>query len=87
LIDRVTGQPITRLLTFDGDEAGGASGTRTQSRDIGRELARASGQMSDAEARKLQQLRDLIEQCLLIDPARRITPEDALKHPFIHDTV
>jgi serine/threonine-protein kinase PRP4 len=83
LIDRVTGQPITRLLTFDGDEAG----ERQQSRDIGRELARASGQMSDAEARKLQQLRDLIEQCLLIDPARRITPEDALKHPFIHDTV
>lgn len=27
-----------------------------------------------------------IDQMLTLDPARRITPEDALKHPFIHDS-
>jgi serine/threonine-protein kinase PRP4 len=52
-------------------------------RDLGRELAKANGKMAEAETRKLQQLRDLIEACLTLDPSKRITPEDALKHPFI----
>ena len=29
------------------------------------------------------QFRDLLEKILMMDPNKRISPEDALRHPFI----
>jgi serine/threonine-protein kinase PRP4 len=35
------------------------------------------------EARHLANFRDLLEKMLAVDPERRITIKDALKHPFM----
>eukprot|EP00922_Rhytidocystis_sp_ex-Travisia-forbesii_P071875 GHVS01107262.1.p1 GENE.GHVS01107262.1~~GHVS01107262.1.p1 ORF type:complete len:536 (+),score=126.01 GHVS01107262.1:309-1916(+) len=35
--------------------------------------------------RKTRQLGDLLEKCLALDPAKRMTPEEAMAHPFIRE--
>ena len=40
---------------------------------------------TDVEKRKLLQFKDLLEKMLTLDPERRISPSEALKHPFIVD--
>ena len=38
--------------------------------------------MSETETKELHQFIDLLEQCLALNPDKRIQPLDALKHPF-----
>ncbi|GAB7351447.1 hypothetical protein MBLNU459_g2111t1 [Dothideomycetes sp. NU459] len=40
--------------------------------------------LSVADAKELNLFADLLDKCLAVDPARRITPTDALKHGFIN---
>jgi serine/threonine-protein kinase PRP4 len=35
------------------------------------------------DKKALQNLKDLLEKCLSLDPSKRMTPEEALKHPFL----
>ncbi|KAK2608587.1 U4/U6 small nuclear ribonucleoprotein prp4 [Conoideocrella luteorostrata] len=51
-------------------------------RDLRTRLHAASTGMNDAEARHLNHFVDLLEQCLALNPDKRITPSEALKHPF-----
>lgn len=51
-------------------------------RDLRTRLNAASTGMNDAEARHLNHFIDLLEQCLALNPDKRITPSEALKHPF-----
>ena len=37
------------------------------------------------DRRKLVQLADLLERMTVLDPDRRITPKEALRHPFIKE--
>jgi serine/threonine-protein kinase PRP4 len=39
--------------------------------------------MKEDELKQLQHFVDLLDKCLQLDPARRITPRDALLHPFL----
>jgi len=39
--------------------------------------------MKDDEMKLLTSFIDLLDKCLALDPARRITPKEALIHPFI----
>jgi serine/threonine-protein kinase PRP4 len=39
--------------------------------------------MKDDELKQLLSFVDLLEKCLQLDPAKRITPRDALLHPFL----
>jgi serine/threonine-protein kinase PRP4 len=39
--------------------------------------------MNDAETRELNHFIDLLERCLALNPDKRITPSEALRHPFI----
>jgi serine/threonine-protein kinase PRP4 len=39
--------------------------------------------LSPADAKELNLFADLLDKCLALDPARRITPTDALRHGFI----
>ncbi|KAF7528247.1 hypothetical protein G7054_g10197 [Neopestalotiopsis clavispora] len=51
-------------------------------RDLRARLTAASGGMNDAETRDLNHFIDLLERCLALNPDKRITPSEALKHPF-----
>jgi serine/threonine-protein kinase PRP4 len=43
----------------------------------------SSAQMKDDERKLLTSFVDLLDKCLALDPARRITPKEALMHPFL----
>ncbi|KAK0210088.1 kinase-like domain-containing protein [Desarmillaria ectypa] len=43
----------------------------------------ASVKMKDDESKLLLSFIDLLDKCLVLDPSRRITPREALAHPFI----
>ena len=51
-------------------------------RDLRTRLLAASGGMDDMETRELYYFVDLLERCLALNPDKRITPWEALKHPF-----
>lgn len=41
--------------------------------------------LPDDQRLKVTQLKDLLEKLLILDPAKRITINQALQHPFIQD--
>ena len=47
----------------------------------------ASAKLKDDEAKVLTSFIDLLDKCLTLDPAKRLTPKDALVHPFIRGSV
>ncbi|KAJ4155921.1 hypothetical protein LMH87_001143 [Akanthomyces muscarius] len=51
-------------------------------RDLRTRLTAASTGMNDAETKDLNHFVDLLEQCLALNPDKRIKPTEALKHPF-----
>jgi len=67
--DTVTGRPVRRLIP-----------NPSVKKDFAALLA---GQAPDR--RKLAQLADLLERMMALDPEKRITPKEALAHPFIKE--
>ena len=57
------------------------------SRDLRTRLMSASKGLSDPEIKELELFRDLLDRCLALNPEKRITPAEALKHPFITKTL
>lgn len=43
----------------------------------------ASNGLSEIEMKELNLFADLLDRCLALNPEKRITPAEALKHPFI----
>lgn len=43
----------------------------------------SSAKTNDEETKMLTSFIDLLDKCLALDPSRRITPREALAHPFI----
>ena len=41
--------------------------------------------LDDAHLRKVHQLKDFLEKCLMLDPGKRISINQALVHPFISE--
>ncbi|KAI0028993.1 kinase-like domain-containing protein [Vararia minispora EC-137] len=73
--DRVTGGDVVKKVQIT-----------KPTRDLRARLlphASAQSQMKDDERRLLLSFVDLLDRCLALDPARRITPKEALAHPFI----
>lgn len=53
-------------------------------RDVRARLMPSGGaRLGDEETGVLMHFVDLLDRCLALDPARRITPREALAHPFI----
>lgn len=57
------------------------------SRDLRTRLTSASKGLTEAESKELTLFTDLLDRCLALNPEKRITPIEALKHPFIDRTV
>lgn len=71
--DRVTGTNVVRKVHIS-----------KPSRDLrARLMPPASVKMKDDEMKLLTSFIDLLDKCMALDPARRITPKEALIHPFI----
>lgn len=51
-------------------------------RDLRTRLLAASSGMNDSETRDLNHFIDLLERCLTLNPDKRLTPAEALRHPF-----
>jgi serine/threonine-protein kinase PRP4 len=56
-------------------------------RDLRTRLLAASNGMNDTETKALNHFIDLLERCLALNPDKRITPAEALRHPFITQRV
>lgn len=71
--DRVTGREVIRLIKFEQRAIPG--------HDL-RSLLSQGAKLSEAEARKVVMLADFLDKALTLDPAKRLKPAEALKHPF-----
>ncbi|KUI68676.1 Serine/threonine-protein kinase prp4 [Cytospora mali] len=56
-------------------------------RDLRTRLMVASSGMDEAEAKHLNHFHDLLDRCLAVNPEKRITPAEALKHPFFQEKI
>lgn len=52
-------------------------------RDLKTRLVINGKGMSDSELKELSLFVDLLDRCLNLNPEKRCTPNEALKHPFI----
>ena len=79
--DKITGKEVVKVLGFNkptrdlrtrllGAGGGGGGGS-------------TKGTMSEAESKELGLFVDLLDKCLALNPERRCTPVEALRHPFI----
>lgn len=55
-------------------------------RDLQQELI-AGQNLPDDQIRKVSQLKDLLDKVFALDPAKRISLNHALAHPFIQDKI
>ncbi|TPX12448.1 uncharacterized protein E0L32_006860 [Thyridium curvatum] len=69
--DKVLGKPVMKILPLV-----------KPTRDLRTRLLAASSGMSEMELKELNLFHDLLQACLTLNPEKRITPMDALKHPF-----
>lgn len=75
--DKVTGGDVVRQVHIT-----------KPSRDLrARLMPPASAKLKDEEVKVLTSFIDLLDKCLALDPAKRLTPKDALVHPFIRGVV
>ncbi|TVY43552.1 Serine/threonine-protein kinase [Lachnellula subtilissima] len=70
--DKLTGKDTIKTLTF-----------AKPSRDLRTRLMSASNGLTDSETKELALFADLLDRCLALNPEKRCTPAEALKHPFI----
>jgi serine/threonine-protein kinase PRP4 len=71
--DKITGRLVTKVLDF-----------KKPTRDLRTRLMGKNAKgMTDGEAKELALFVDLLERCLSLNPEKRCTPAEALKHPFI----
>lgn len=56
-------------------------------RDLQTELAPPHHRLPAPEAKKITQLKDLLERMLMLDPAKRASVNHCLAHPFIQEKI
>ncbi|KAJ5804606.1 uncharacterized protein N7518_000909 [Penicillium psychrosexuale] len=71
--DKITGRLHTKIVDF-----------KKPTRDLKtRLMAQGTRGMPDSEVKELSLFLDLLDRCLSLNPEKRITPAEALKHPFL----
>lgn len=79
------------FLSLEKDRITGADVVKTTliskaTRDLRSRLMPSSSvqaKMGIDELKQMQQFVDLLDKCLMLDPVRRISPREALLHPFV----
>jgi serine/threonine-protein kinase PRP4 len=71
--DRVTGRMTTKMIEVKAKPV----------RDLRTRLMPKGKKMDDGERKELELFLDLLDKCLDLRPEKRITPGEALRHPFI----
>ena len=74
--DKVTGRTMVKMIDIKAKPV----------RDLRSRLVPKDKRMSEQERKELDLFVDLLDKCLDLRPEKRITPNDALKHPFIART-
>lgn len=59
----------------------------TPAKELKARLFAGNNHLSIAETKELNSFADLLDRCLALDPVKRITPSEALKHGFISRSV
>lgn len=75
-VDKVTGRTVTKLIDVKARPV----------RDLKSRLMPTDKRLNEQERKELESFADLLDKCLDVRPDKRITPTDALKHPFITKT-
>lgn len=71
--DKITGRAITRTIAY-----------KKPTMDLKtRLMGKGTKGMSDTDVKELTLFIDLLDKCLSLNPDKRCTPTEALKHPFI----
>jgi serine/threonine-protein kinase PRP4 len=71
--DKVTGKDVVRMINLV-----------RPTRDLKTRLMSAAKGLGETDMKELNLFVDLLDRCLTLNPEKRITPAEALKHPFIH---
>ena len=71
--DKATGRVLTKLIDIKAKPV----------RDLRSRLMPKGKRLEEQERKELELFLDLLEKCLDLRPEKRITPVDALKHPFL----
>ena len=70
--DRLSGKDTVKVLNFS-----------KPTRDLRTRIMGSVKGMNDAEVKEVNLFVDLLERCLNLNPEKRCTPPEALRHPFI----
>jgi serine/threonine-protein kinase PRP4 len=70
--DKITGKDVVRMLNL-----------LKPTRDLKTRLMATARGLGDADLKELNLFVDLLDRCLALNPEKRLTPTEALKHPFI----
>ncbi|EON64807.1 CMGC/DYRK/PRP4 protein kinase [Coniosporium apollinis CBS 100218] len=71
--DKITGKDVVRMMTI-----------LKPTRDLKSRLLSATKGLDDVEMKELNLFADFLDKCLHLNPEKRCTPNEALKHPFIN---
>ncbi|RMZ80821.1 hypothetical protein DV737_g2874, partial [Chaetothyriales sp. CBS 132003] len=74
--DKVTGRIVTKLVDIKAKPV----------RDLRSRLLPRDKRVDETERREVEMFLDLLDKCLDLRPEKRMTPNEALKHPFISRT-
>jgi serine/threonine-protein kinase PRP4 len=74
--DKLTGRDVSKVLNL-------SKPVKDLKARLGGTTGEGGKKMDDAQVKELNLFRDLLEKCLELNPEKRATPTDALKHPFI----
>ena len=74
--DKITGKTLMKPMNFNSKEV-------SAGKDLRSRLAGNAKGLSPAELREHASFVDLLDKCLQLDPARRVSPNDALRHGFV----
>uniref|UniRef100_A0A6G3MHP2 Serine/threonine-protein kinase PRP4 homolog (Trinotate prediction) n=1 Tax=Henneguya salminicola TaxID=69463 RepID=A0A6G3MHP2_HENSL len=58
-----------------------------QTKDLHQLLSSKSIENTEEVAKKVQQLKDMLDKILLFDPVKRISIKDCLLHPFVQERI